>query len=464
MDAADDDGFEVGSGQVTTVDGEDGGFELAAGVSSAEAPQQTHAQDARTQAARTVDAPEEKTDEEKSSESGTAGAEQKTEASASSASTEAPGTTGPAKPAADDKPAPDLDADDLLSIAKQDEKETQKRKRNRRRKDQARSVLVPCTCGAWMRVRDHQMGKVVRCRKCGAGLNVPQLLKKKADDKPEKKDVKLPWMKDCDHVTVDPGNLRLKAGSVAGNAAPVDVVLSENGIAIFTLSAKAKGSLFSKGKTESTDDRRAAILEYLKSGGSIASAPSEKTIFVPADKVVDLLIVQPVEHAHESMFAGVPVFGEGRVAIRIPAENKSGEQEFLSFGLTDFRFFKTHLKRCFDVRDFGEKQGIPQDDKKSAHKCHYTGLILNALADTAYHEHDRHMELTLLGRKCGACGIAISEGSRKKQKIGGASGRGIAKTKCPKCAGKFGDASLYAFELKDTAPTFDLPEVEESSD
>ncbi len=461
MDAADDDGFELGGGQVTTVDGEDGGFELAAGVNSAGSSQPTPAQDARTAAARTVDAPEEETNAATANE--TAPADEETETK-SAASTEAPAPDGATKPAADGKPAADLDADDLLDIAKQDEKETQKRKRQRRRKDQARSVLVPCACGAWMRVRDHQMGKVVRCRKCGAGLNVPQLLKKKADDKQEKKDVKLPWMKDCDHVTVDPGNLRLKAGSVAGNAAPVDVVLSENGIAIFSLTAKAKGSLFSKGKADSADDKRAAILEYLKNGGLIASAPSAKTIFVPADKVGELLIVQPVEHAHESMFAGVPVFGEGRVAIRIPAENKSGEQEFLSFGLTDFRFFKAHLERCFDVKEFGEKQGIPQDDKKSAHKCHYTGLILNALADTAYHEHDRHMELTLLGRKCGACGIAISEGSRKKQKIGGTSGRGIAKTKCPKCAGKFGDASLYAFELKDTAPTFDLPQDEESSD
>lgn len=315
-----------------------------------------------------------------------------------------------------------------------------------------------------MRVREHQMGKSVRCRKCGAGLNVPQLLKKKADNTPEKKEVKLPWMQDCDHVTVDPGNLRLKAGSVAGNATPVDVIISEAGIGIFTLAGKAKGGLFTKGKAAPVEEKRAAILSALQAGGTLASVPAEKTIFVPADKVAELLIVQPVKHAHESMFAGVPVFGEGRIAIRIPAENKSGEQEFLSLGLTDFRFFKTHLQRLLEAKDFGDEQGIPMDDKKSAHKCHYTGLILNALTDTAYHEHDRHMELTLLGRKCSSCEIAISEESRKKQKIGGASGRGIAKAKCPKCASKFGDKSLYNFELKETAPKFELPGSEESTE
>ena len=452
MDAAtDDDGFELGGGQVTTVDGEDGGFELAAGVSSG-----STAAKAQTEAARTVDDPREKT-----------GGEKPAETSESADNATPAETNGSAKPAAaGGKPTPaDLDADDLLRIARQDEKETQKRKRKRRRQEQARSVLVPCaTCGAWMRVREHQMGKAVRCRKCGAALNVPQLLKKKTDVKQEKKEVKLPWMQDCDHVKVDPGNLRLKAGSVAGSAAPVDIIISEAGIGIYSLASKAKGSLFSKAKSDPVEDKRAAIKSALEAGGTLASVPSEKTTFIPADKIAELLIAQPVQHAHESMFAGVPVFGEGRIAIRIPTENKSGEQEFLSFGLTDFRFFKTHIERLLEVKDFGVDQGIPMEDKKSAHKCHYTGLILSALADTEYHEHDRHMELTLLGRKCGACEIAISEESRKKQKIGGASGRGIAKAKCPKCASKFGDKSLFAFELKDTAPKFELPQDEESDE
>ena len=133
-------------------------------------------------------------------------------------------------------------------------------------------------------------------------------------------------------------------------------------------------------------------------------------------------------------------------------------------GLTEFRFFGAQLKRLFDVADFGKDQGVPLEDKKTAAKCHYTGMILNALAETEYHEADRHMELTVLGRKCGACGIAVSEESRKKQKIGGASGRGLSRAKCPKCNGKFGNNSLYAFELKSTAPKFEADEPADDDD
>ena len=163
------------------------------------------------------------------------------------------------------------------------------------------------------------------------------------------------------------------------------------------------------------------------------------------------------------MFAGVPVFGEGRIALRIPAGSGT-DQQFLSFGLTDFRFFATQLAQLFDVADFGKEQGVPQDDRKTALKCHYTGLILNALADTTYYEADQHVELTLLGRKCGACGIAVCEESRKKQKIGGASGRGLSRAKCPKCNGKFGNNSLYAFEINSTAPKIEAAEDEEDLD
>ena len=69
--------------------------------------------------------------------------------------------------------------------------------------------------------------------------------------------------------------------------------------------------------------------------------------------------------------------------------------------------------------------------------------------------------MTLLGRTCGACGISVSEETRKKQKIGGASGRGLSRAKCPKCNGKFGNNSLYTFELKDTAPKLEVADASE---
>ena len=45
----------------------------------------------------------------------------------------------------------------------------------------------------------------------------------------------------------------------------------------------------------------------------------------------------------------------------------------------------------------------------------------------------------------------VSEDSRKKEKIGGKTGRGIAKAKCPKCEKKFGDISLYSLQSSSPA-------------
>jgi hypothetical protein len=459
MDAGDDDdGFELGDGTATIPDSSDSedGFQLGTGAGNMpQAPEAPPAAgtDAATEDALTVDDPR-----EKSVDDSPAANDSKTDEASS-----ADGEKSDQRTAAESVPAaaakPDMDVDGLLNIAKQDERESSRRKSKRRRQHKANQVLIPCSCGAWMRVREHQMGKTVRCRKCSRMLPVPQLLKKKPESGgQEKPDVNLPWMMDVDYVTVDPGNLRLKAGSVAGNAAPVDVILSQDGVAICTLLGKTKAGLFgSKGKADGgADEKRESIKAFLAGAGSISGAPSEKTVFVPADKISELLVAQPVKHAHESMFAGVPVFGEGRIAIRVPAAGKGTEQEFLSMGLTDFRFFASQLERLFDVADFGKDQGVPQEDKRSASKCHYTGMILNALTETEYLEVDRHVEMTLLGRKCGSCGISVSEETRKKQKIGGASGRGLSRAKCPKCNGKFGNNSLYTFELKDTAPQLEV--------
>ncbi len=368
----------------------------------------------------------------------------------------APGSSTPPAAAGSEAAARDLDVDSLLNIAREDEKETIRRKVERKRRDKARSILVPCTCGAWLRVREHQMGKTVRCRKCRRMLPIPQLARKGPAKNEAKKDVELPWLTDIDFAEVDPSNLRLKPGSLAGSSSPVDVLLSSAGIAICQIvQTKGKSGLFGKARegARSPEETRAAIREYLASDGAISTVPAEKTTFVPAESVGELLIVQPVRKAHESMFAGVPVFGEGRIAVLIPGTSeKDPEQHFLSFGLTDFRFFSAQLERLFGVAEFGKAQGVPSEDQRTALKCHYSGNILNALADITWYEADRHVELTLIGRKCGACGIAVSEDSRKSHKIGGASGRGLSRAKCPKCNGKFGNHPLYTFELKGTAP------------
>ena len=43
----------------------------------------------------------------------------------------------------------------------------------------------------------------------------------------------------------------------------------------------------------------------------------------------------------------------------------------------------------------------------------------------------------------------VSEESRKKEKLGGAAGKGIAKAKCPKCTQKFGEITLFGIRKED---------------
>ena len=59
------------------------------------------------------------------------------------------------------------------------------------------------------------------------------------------------------------------------------------------------------------------------------------------------------------------------------------------------------------------------------------------------------------GWRCSGCKLVVSEDARKKEKIGGSAGRGIAKAKCPKCKQPFGNNPLY---------TYTPPVVESSED
>ena len=42
-------------------------------------------------------------------------------------------------------------------------------------------------------------------------------------------------------------------------------------------------------------------------------------------------VVQPAAYAHESMFAGVAVFGEGRIAVRFPVTDQDKDVKDILF-------------------------------------------------------------------------------------------------------------------------------------
>jgi hypothetical protein len=158
-------------------------------------------------------------------------------------------------------------------------------------------------------------------------------------------------------------------------------------------------------------------------------------------------IVQPSVPGEESLFADVPVFGKGRIAIRVAAADGTADRAYLSFTLSQFREFSQLLTESFGLADYGTGTSIPLTDTITDATCHYSEAVLHALAPERleYYQSDPAIKLVVLGRRCATCGLVVSEDSRKKEKIGGASDASVAKAKCPKCKSKFGNITLLGF-------------------
>jgi hypothetical protein len=146
------------------------------------------------------------------------------------------------------------------------------------------------------------------------------------------------------------------------------------------------------------------------------------------------------------MFAGVPVFGEKRIALQLPHREGLAPQ-FLSFSLTGFRKFADALESVLAGLRL-TAPGVPATDEFFEHKCHYLDIPIHALQHVEWYQADPDCKVELAGWKCAACGLTISEEGRKKENIGGKGGKAIAKAKCPKCSNKFGEQPLYTLASK----------------
>lgn len=156
---------------------------------------------------------------------------------------------------------------------------------------------------------------------------------------------------------------------------------------------------------------------------------------------MQIRIVQPIVSADHSMFAGVPVFGEGRIAVRLP---KQGDNpQFVSFSLSEFRRFSRILEEFYGMRSFGADSGIPLADVFTERFDHFSDQPLHILENVEFYKNDKDLTLKVIAHKCAGCGLIMSEESREKEKIGGKDGKKLAKTNCPKCQKPFGDIPLY---------------------
>ena len=349
--------------------------------------------------------------------------------------------------------------DELLKIAADEEAEISQLRKGNKSKD---SFVVYCPQGHRIRVRERFRGKTGKCPKCDSVFIVPQ---KQAVKAKKKTDVEIAtiggaaaesvsgrysrWLNDVHLHNVVPEKLKIKADSLLNEFQAVDLGFRGNEILVVTL--VAAGGLFS-GAAKKKPAARSAMLEYFaNSDASPDGVAAAAKRVVAKDVFGQIVLAQPVPSGTESLFGSIPIFGTGRIAVRLPRIADNRNTQYLSFSLSEFRAFALALQSICGIEAVGSNSEIPMTDTYGIFKCHYSEVPVRSLSQLEYYQNDPNLKLDVNGWKCSACGLIVSEDARKKEKIGGLNGKGIAKAKCPKCSQKFGSNPLYAI-LEAAAP------------
>lgn len=352
-------------------------------------------------------------------------------------------------------PSPD---DDVFAAALTDMKESQARQAQRGRDafvggvKTAGGFIIFCPYGCKIEVKEKHRGQVGKCPKCRAPFVVPVDPPDYVKPKAVAAQTGTPgatggtagvyglWLEDARLHVVEPEKLKLKADSLAKDFESRELVVGKEHVALVPL-VGPKGGLFGGGPKK--DELRAQAKEAAETAAFGAKFLEGDVIRLDADQVRQMKIVQPTKSRGDSMFAGVPVFGQGRIAVQLPDLPGRDKPDVLSFSLTEFRKFAQALSDQMGITGFGADSDIPVEDQVFEHSCHYSDAKIKALGMLEFYRADPAIELILAGHQCAACGLVVSEDSRKKEGLGGKSPKGIAKAKCPKCGEKMGDQPLY---------------------
>lgn len=354
-------------------------------------------------------------------------------------------------PAEDKKPPGEIDAEDLVGIALQDQKETRNRKKKKVEEARSKRILMPCgRCGAWIRVHQDQAGQTLRCRQCKFPFVVPQMKKKERAAKgkkgaPAAPRIDVKWLDDVRFHVVVPTSIVLKPGSMEKTAESVDLAFHQTGLHVLNYAAPAKKSLFGKADgPPAVEEQRRLVREHIAKTGALSKLPFGDLQTIELNELSKVRLVQPVAEAHESMFAGVPVFGAGRIALYLPIPLEDNKQGLISLPISGYRKLDQLLRKNFATELNAEQNGVPMADASDTFKCNLSGMPVTSVKNLEYYENDPGYELEVAGYQCGTCSIAVAEAARAQQKLGGAAGKGIAKAKCPGCQNKMGLNKLFS--------------------
>jgi hypothetical protein len=364
---------------------------------------------------------------------------------------------------------PGSGGDVLLRVALAEEAETGGRRRGQKvAEGKARTGFrIYCPNGHCIEVQERHRGQTGRCPRCREIYHVPAINwdeEKASQEDKEKKaaaiaaavqaqgDANKPveisageytrWMLDSHFHSLDLAKLKLKPGSLLKDFQEADVGFAPDGMLVVLLAKK--GGLFGGDKKKlSTRD---AVLDHLSKGQPRESLPAGGQHFFAAADMNQLRIVQPIVSTEHSMFAGVAVFGDGQIAVRLPKKDEKANPQFLSFTLSQFRRFSKILEEFYGMKGFGSESGVPLEDVFTERHCHFSDEVLRILENLDYYKDDPGYKLKIIGYKCAGCGLVVSEESREKEKIGDKAAKKLAKFKCPKCQKPFGNLPLHSID------------------
>lgn len=367
--------------------------------------------------------------------------------------------------------------DALLAVALQEETDAEKRRRmglNRPRRktdssDGDEGFLIHCPYGHRIMVQEKHRGRMGRCPSCKAPFIVPAapVAAVAGETSPATGDAeaaaqpampagpmgshtlaaRYPQGLDGLHLhRVVLAKLKIKPGSLVDDYETADIGMNADHLLVVTLFAGG-GLLGGLGAAKKISATRDAVREAIRAGVPLKDLPAPKHRQFNLDEVYKLKLVQPNAPDEDSVFANVPVFGVGRIAVQFAVDPATGERFCLSFSLTEFRKFSEGLSAVYQIPDFGAIRGIPLENSTTTKTCHYSENKLKIIEQPEFYQHDTAFKVVLAGWECQHCGLVVSEDSRKKEKIGGSSGSKIEKHPCPKCKRPFGSKPLYS--LKD---------------
>lgn len=364
--------------------------------------------------------------------------------------------------------------DVLLSAALQEQLDQLRRPRGTKLADPNKSstpgtFIVHCPTGHRIQVKDKHRGQTGRCPVCKSLFHVPAgpavdpavaaaaaaeaaLQANLAALAPGGYEL---WLQDLRLHLVQLTKLKLKAGSLQQEYETVDLGFGPEGLLVATV-FKGGGSFRAAAEKKKKPESRAALKDHLRSGAALSESPLPRTTLIGLADLPQIRVVQPASPDEESVFADVPVFGAGMIAVRIPAPAEGGAKQYISMTLTEFRDLSRMLTEQYQLPPLGEGLGIPMEDQFAEVKCAFTETRVSHIAGPLdYYKADPKRPLVPVAWKCAGCGIYISQPGAKKEKLGGKNASGIAKAKCPKCKKKIGPETLMGFppESADAAKT-----------